>query len=749
MQNQQRHLAAILFTDIVGYTAMMQKNEDDAVRTMKRYTTVLQKAVRDHNGHILNDFGDGNLCSFPSATEAVQCAVELQKDLQQDPKVPLRVGLHIGEIFFEDGKVMGDGVNVASRIQSLGQANTILFSSEINNKIKNRQQFTSTSLGKFEFKNVDDPVEVFALSNDGFVVPKREEMSGKLKETQKKSSFKKFLPATGIALLLIVGLFVYKSFSIKTIIADKDKTIAILPFKNVSINKEENEPFCVGVALELQKKLELMGGLLPIASQSVEKFRDTKLPIGDIASQLGGIRYILQGTVQRDKNKIKVYVSLSDVMNNKEKTYDFPGEVEDIFSLQENIAQQIASELQVEITPDEQNRLKRIATKNTAAIDAYNDALTSYVKLVAAVHPLYWDSLPSNPKLYSEYQKTLSLCDKVINIDSSMAEAFVLKGQTYDYSIRGWFASNEKRSQVSDRIRSLANHSLIIDKSSAEAYLLLSRFTHSRDSVLMYLEKALACNTNSFEVNAALGEFYSWDDPEKAIRFFKKATRLNPLSIWTPDVYKNLGFSYMSFGDFEKAEFYGKKAVELAGNSMIAVEAKRTLTIIYSRWGKADSVIKYANQYLQGERNFLYELAEVYCNLKNDCGRAAEMYKELWNRYGNHSTINRWAVALLASGNIKEGKEKLDQAFKEWEARDTLSYDYAGICALNGEREKALSILKQCNWKIWGFAYLIQQDKMFDSIRNEKEFKDMLSKALDENEKLKQRIKKLEEKGEL
>ncbi|HEU5166003.1 MAG TPA: adenylate/guanylate cyclase domain-containing protein, partial [Chitinophagaceae bacterium] len=188
MQNQSRHLAAILFTDIVGYTAMMQQNESHAVTIMKHYTSVLQKAVLAHSGQILNDYGDGNLCSFPSATEAVKCAVELQLQLQRDPAVPLRIGLHVGELFFEEGKVMGDGVNVASRIQSLGQANTILFSGEINNKIKNHPEFKSVSLGKFEFKNVDEPVEVFALANGGFTIPKREQLSGKLKEVQKRSS---------------------------------------------------------------------------------------------------------------------------------------------------------------------------------------------------------------------------------------------------------------------------------------------------------------------------------------------------------------------------------------------------------------------------------------------------------------------------------------------------------------------------------------------------------------------------------
>ncbi len=135
--SQQRRLAAILFTDIVGYTAMMQQNETEALAIIKRYTTVLKQTVAAHSGEVLNDYGDGSLCIFSSATEAVQCALEIQQQLQTEPVVPLRIGLHIGEVFFEDGKILGDGVNVASRIQSLGTGNTILFSEEIQDKIKN------------------------------------------------------------------------------------------------------------------------------------------------------------------------------------------------------------------------------------------------------------------------------------------------------------------------------------------------------------------------------------------------------------------------------------------------------------------------------------------------------------------------------------------------------------------------------------------------------------------------------------
>ena len=656
------------------------------------------------------------------------------------------------KFFFENEKALGDGVNVASRIQSLGQANTILFSKEIFDKIRNQPDFKAVSIGLFEFKNVNEPMEVFALANEGLKIPKREDLSGKLKEVQKKSLAKKLILTVSFVLLLIAAGFLYKKFSVQNDVSGKEKTIAVLPFKNISINKTENEPFCVGVALELQRKLEWLGGLIPIASQSVEKYRDTRMSIADIAKELGSISYILQGSVQRDKNKIKVFVSLIDALTGKEIwSNDYPGEMEDIFSLQEKIAQQIASSLQVKITPDEQNRISRVATKSAAAIDAYNEALTSYVKLATAFHPLYWDSLTSNSLLYSEYRKTLSLCDNAIKTDPSMAEAYVLKGQTYFYSIDNWYASNDKINLILDSMKMLASKALQIDKSSADAYLLLSKCL--RDSTLTYLEKAIAINSNSFDVNRDLGAYYSWFVPEKAIPFCKKAIRLNPLSVWTPLVYKDLGAAYHVFGDFEKAELYGKKAIELSNNSMIAIETIRGLTVTYLHWGKADSAIKYANQYanqnVNKETNALYEIAEAWCNLKNNCAKAAGMYEELWRRYPNRNNPQRWAVALMNIGKRKEAREKIEQAFTEYKLRnDTLSYDYAGICALNGDKVSALRILKQFDWP-WGSLYLIQNDKLFDNIRNDKEFKDILQKALDEKTKHREKIRKLEEEGKL
>ena len=182
MQEHQRQLAAILFTDIVGYTALMQEDESNALQVVDRYHSALRINVESHHGHILNDYGDGSLCTFSSVHEALNCAIALQQDLSQPPAAPLRIGLHVGEILLQGKQGLGDGVNLASRIQSLGVANSILFSREAYDKIRNQPAFKAVSLGSFEFKNVTEPMEVFALANEGFIVPERSGISGKLKD---------------------------------------------------------------------------------------------------------------------------------------------------------------------------------------------------------------------------------------------------------------------------------------------------------------------------------------------------------------------------------------------------------------------------------------------------------------------------------------------------------------------------------------------------------------------------------------
>lgn len=231
--SENRKLAAILFADIVGYTATMQSNEPQALSRLQKFKFNLEKEVPALNGKIIQFYGDGCLCVFNSSVDAVACAKKLQTTFQSEPKVPVRIGLHAGDIVFKEGNVFGDAVNIASRVESMGISGSVLLSSNVRNQIKNQPDFKLESLGKFEFKNVQEGMTVYALANEGLAIPKKGEIKGKLKEPiAKKSSLPKILAAFGLLLLLGLGVCYFSNTDTNSnqIAADNDK-IAIFPFE--------------------------------------------------------------------------------------------------------------------------------------------------------------------------------------------------------------------------------------------------------------------------------------------------------------------------------------------------------------------------------------------------------------------------------------------------------------------------------------------------------------------------------------
>ena len=174
-----RRLAAIMFTDIAGYTAMMQANELETREKVKRYKDVLSQLVSAHGGEILQHYGDGSLTIFSSAVEAVRCAKNLQQEMQKAPTIPLRAGIHIGDVYIEDDQIYGDGVNLASRVESLGVPGAVLLTERVVYDIKSHPEFELTSMGQFSFKNVKQPMEVFAVQGDQLSIPKATELKGK------------------------------------------------------------------------------------------------------------------------------------------------------------------------------------------------------------------------------------------------------------------------------------------------------------------------------------------------------------------------------------------------------------------------------------------------------------------------------------------------------------------------------------------------------------------------------------------
>jgi class 3 adenylate cyclase/TM2 domain-containing membrane protein YozV len=174
MKPKKRRLAAIMFTDIVGYSAIMQQSEEMANRLRMRHREVFNRVTAQYGGEILQYFGDGTLSIFPSATAATECGVALQQALKKEPKVPLRIGIHTGEITYSEEEIYGDGVNIAARLESLCIPGGIFISGKVYDDIKNHSRLRAKSLGHYQLKNIQREVEVYAISNAGVSVPEFE-----------------------------------------------------------------------------------------------------------------------------------------------------------------------------------------------------------------------------------------------------------------------------------------------------------------------------------------------------------------------------------------------------------------------------------------------------------------------------------------------------------------------------------------------------------------------------------------------
>ena len=234
---ETRKLSTIVFADIQGYTALMQSDEAKALQFLHAFRRELEIRVPEFEGEIIQYFGDGCLLSFDSTSQGVRCAMALQNAFQE-MKLPVRAGMHLGEVVFAESNVFGDGVNVASRIESMGIEGGILLSKSVRDQIKNKSEFELVSLGSFEFKNVEEPLEVYAIANEGYTVPKREDMSGKLKGAANISSKRRLIPVAIVLLAIITGSLWFMAVGDKSGISEENKKrpVAVLPFENQTMD---------------------------------------------------------------------------------------------------------------------------------------------------------------------------------------------------------------------------------------------------------------------------------------------------------------------------------------------------------------------------------------------------------------------------------------------------------------------------------------------------------------------------------
>ena len=642
MPQYNRQLAAILFTDIVGYTGMMQQNEENALQVMDRYTRVLNKLITDHGGKILNDYGDGNLCSFSSATQAVQCAISVQQLLRTELIVPLRIGLHVGEIIFDGEKVMGDGVNVASRIQSLGLANSILFSKEVFDKIKNQPEFNTACLGKFEFKSVDEPMEVFALTNPGLKVPKREEMSGKLKEIQQKSTRRKWIIGTAVMILLVAGFFLYKVRMHNAVFTGTEKSIAVLPFENIGSDKSEDY-ISDGITQDVISNLSKISSLQKVIGWiSVRSFKKTSKSLKEIADELD-VAAILSGTIEKQKQKTRIRAELVEVGTNKllwVDNFEFAGN--DFLSIQSKLAIQIANALEANLSPEEKKGISRNSTENAEAYKLYRRGR------------IFWDT-----RNKANYDSAELYFNRALQLDPDYALAYSGLADCYTFNQKGL-----TQMQAIPIAKAYATKALLLDSSLTEAKTTLAfiqgYFDFDVNGAIPVFNQIISENPNYAPAHIYLGNLLGEiGEHEADLREKRKALSLDPLSAAWNMV---LGRTFYLSGKYDSAYEQLQKTILLNAKVNGAYSSLGMVFIQKKEYQKAiDAFSKLPPGPFDVENNGLSYLAYAYA-MNGDKIKA----KEILNKIPDAERLNcayQLAHVYLALGDINEALNQLEYAY--------------------------------------------------------------------------------------
>ncbi len=375
----KRRQATVVFNDISGYTSLMQKNEEYAISIRQRHKEVVDRLTQQHKGTIIQYYGDGTLSIFDLSIDAVQCALSMQMEFSQSPKVPLRIGINSGDILLGPDGIYGDSVNIASRIEKMSVPGSILVSEKVNDEIKNHQEIRTKELGQFELKNIRNPMKIHAVVNEGIRVPEPLELAGKM--------------------------------------GYKEKTIMVLPFYNLS-KDPENDFFSDGMTEQIIYALSEIEGLRVTSRTSSFTFKDKEVNLRQLHQDLG-IDHVLEGSIRRHGGKVRItaqLVNAADDFHLWSETYT--REVTDVFLLEDEISGMISNRLKASfqlntekhiISPEEQTSTHsdvyefyhkgRFEMKRM--LPGYIDRAIHYFKQASEADPDFYLSWPAMAKAYA------------------------------------------------------------------------------------------------------------------------------------------------------------------------------------------------------------------------------------------------------------------------------------------------------------------------------------------------------------
>ena len=528
-----RQLSAIMFTDMVGFTALMQDDEHRAKSIRDRHRDTLRQSIEKHGGEIIQFYGDGTLSIFGSAINAVSSAVAAQQALQQEPSIPVRIGLHIGDINRDEDGVYGDGVNVAARIEGLSVPGAVMISGKVFDEIKNHPELPATALGEFDLKNVRRPVRVFAITAPGLVVPDPESMA----------------PQTG----------------------PPEKTIAVLPFVNMSADKE-NEFFSDGISEELINALTRVEGLQVTARTSSFAFKGKNKDVREIGKKLG-VSAVLEGSVRKAGDRVRITAQLVDTSDGYHifsKVYDRV--LEDIFETQDEISLEIVNELRATLPENgEKPSLVRQVTEHSGAYDAYLKGIYCW-----------------NQWTPDAARQAVDHFQRAVDLDPEFAQAWGAMARCHAY-----LAAIGRATRCEDAYgcaHTAAERAIELNPEIEDSHLALALVRlfndWDRPAAEASFLRAMEINPDSVDVLHGYSLYLQADErAEEAVAGLERATTLDPLNLPVRDY---LGKAHMACGQYDEALTQFDRVLELDPEFRSALEGKGWT---YLHMGRLDETI--------------------------------------------------------------------------------------------------------------------------------------------------------------
>jgi TolB-like protein/class 3 adenylate cyclase/Flp pilus assembly protein TadD len=563
----KRKLAAILSADVEGYSRLMDDDEEATVRTLTAYRTAINDLAQQYRGRIVDTPGDNILAEFTSVVDAVNCAVEMQRELAErnaelpeNRRMQFRIGVNLGDVIEEKGRIYGDGVNIAARVEAMAEAGGICVSGRAYDQVENKLGLEYENLGEHQVKNITRPIRVFRmLSYPGAaahrVVRAKETMGRRWRKIA-------FLAAGAVLVVVVLGIwqFYVRRPSVEPASVEKmayplpDKpSIAVLPFVNISGDPEQ-EYFSDGLTDQIISTLSKIRNLFVIARNSTFTYKGKPVKVQKVAEDLG-VKYVLEGSVQKTADRIRITVQLIDAIRGHHVWSERYDRVpKDIFDIQDDITMEITKALRIELLQGEQARIwqKRTTTN-----------LKAYEKLLQGQS--YFDRGTK-----ADNMRARQLYEDAITLHSGYANAYAFLGWTHFMDARfGWVKSRAESIKMAFKY---AKEAIALDDTLDYAHTLVGAIyliQRRHEKAIAEMERAETLNPNGGHVLSMVAAVVSCSGRwEEGLKIVKKAVRLNPF----PSVMDLhwLGRAYFMTGRYEKSITTWEKALHISPNYLPA-----------------------------------------------------------------------------------------------------------------------------------------------------------------------------------